>query len=91
MVLGGDFLDEFGNWECIRCAACCSDVRAILPHLATKAGTCKYLIIDLENDTSYCKIYEDRPEVCRFKKMGMTDKQLADTCATILNNTLGDS
>ena len=55
-----EFLDENGEWNCIKCGACCNFVLLIQPDLNRGDGTCKNLTED-----NLCAIYEDRPALCR--------------------------
>jgi Fe-S-cluster containining protein len=48
-------------WECTGCGKCCEDVKNIVPNFALKDGTCCHLDVD----TRQCKIYFERPLVCR--------------------------
>lgn len=81
-----DFLDEDRKWQCIKCGSCCLDVSLILPEFADPDGVCKYLGGDNE-----CTIYEERPEVCRFTGLGMTDNQKALLCEAIFKHMWGNN
>lgn len=49
--------------SCKRCGACCYFTREWINGKEIKSDPCPYLII--ENDTTYCSIYDIRPIACR--------------------------
>lgn len=53
-------------FSCNRCGACCRAV-AVSPltkHLAAPDGTCRHL----DRATQLCRIYAQRPDICRVDK-----------------------
>lgn len=75
-----DFLDESGNWECIKCGACCLNITPVYPDLDRGDRTCKFL-----SKENTCEIYSSRPNLCRVpavlaKSMPIV---MADTCNTL--------
>ena len=51
----------FTKFNCNGCGACCRSVGHLAPFLASVDGVC----VDLDTDTNRCKIYDDRPLICR--------------------------
>jgi Fe-S-cluster containining protein len=54
-------------FPCTKCGLCCQNIKGIeqLKDFALESGVCKYY----DFDSKECKIYENRPEVCRVDKM----------------------
>ncbi len=55
------------DFPCTSCGACCKNIKGIkeLESFDLGNGICKHL--DMQSNT--CKIYENRPEICRVSVM----------------------
>ena len=74
-----DFLDDQGQWHCIRCGGCCRIVWTFEPCLDRGDGVCKYL-----NEAVECDIYEQRPDVCHISwPEGHGERLKADACLKV--------
>lgn len=53
--------------ECDRCGICCRNIGGIkeLSEFLLDDGSC----INLDKESNLCKIYDQRPKICRVKEM----------------------
>lgn len=58
--------EDLPLFECIACGKCCKEIENI-PSLNYLYDHKKQSCIHLENNL--CSIYEDRPDVCNYKKL----------------------
>jgi len=77
----GDYLKD-GKWFCNGCGSCCAFIKplidkGLLPkhYLSSDDESC----VNLEKDNT-CKIYDDRPGVCRVDRNNYEDLELAQMC-----------
>jgi Fe-S-cluster containining protein len=56
-------------WECDGCGKCCESIKSILPDFALKNGVCCHL----DTETRKCRIYFERPLVCRVDEFYETN------------------
>ena len=79
-------------FQCERCGACCRAIgrSVIYRHLDCGDGTCSHL----DKDTNDCKIYHDRPIICRvedaylaglFDKMNISEREFYEMNRKICN------
>lgn len=78
-----EFLDDEGNWICTMCGACCLMGPLMFPEHEISDwdrgdGGCKNL-----NSRMRCRIYEDRPSICktRVNSPNATELERAFACA----------
>lgn len=84
MANASEFLDADGKWQCTMCGACCLLGPLLFPENALMRtfdrgdGGCKHL-----NSRMKCRIYENRPDICRPKvnSPDATDMEMATACA----------
>ena len=74
-----DFLSE-GKWKCLRCGACCQQIRGLVVQgifsdsMMNQDGSCKYL------NGKDCTIYDKRPKICHIDNQPYTDIEKAKIC-----------
>ena len=65
------------SWQCKKCGSCCRFV--FKTPLDRGDGVCKHL----EEDTNLCKIYDNRPDICKVELFDRKPEELQDACTKL--------
>ena len=78
-------LDDFLEFKCIKCGACCKRVDIMAPELDRGDRICKHL-----KEDNTCWIYHKRPKVCRITALMLKKPTLLATACQRLRELYND-